>query len=150
MKRKLGTSKLDPNFIDLKETIQQIIEDIRKSNPSLLKKSPFELQFGRKPNTKWSQALYNVVQPDTSAQGLQRNLLLPDQIASQDYSRDCAKVVPRGSASPTVAPRFKPMFSLDGNVNPTRRWLNSPGRQTSGRSLSAISHRMVENGSSEN
>ena len=60
------------------------------------------------------------------------------------------KIVPRGSASPTVAPRFKPMFSLDGNVNPTRRWLNSPGRQTSGRSLSAISHRMVENGSSEN
>ena len=47
---------------------------------------------------------------------LERNLLTPDQIASQDYSRDRAKVVPRGSTSPAVRPRFKPLFSLDGNV----------------------------------
>ena len=25
-------------------------------------------------------------------------------------------MVPRGSASPTITPRFKPMFSLDRNV----------------------------------
>ena len=62
------------------------------------------------------QAFKNVVQPDTSTQGLERNLLAPDHIASQDYSRDRAKVVPRGSSSPTVPPRFKPFFSLDGNV----------------------------------
>ena len=80
------------------------------------KKSPFEIHFGRKPNTEWSQAFINVVQPDTPAQGLERNLLTPDQIASQDYSRDRAKVVSRGSTSPTVGPRFKPLFSLDGNV----------------------------------
>ena len=58
----------------------------------------------------------NVVQPDTSAQGLERNLLTPDQIASQDYGRNRAKIVPRGSTSHTVAPRFKPLFSLDENV----------------------------------
>ena len=116
IKRKLGAAKLDPNFKNFKETIQQIIEDIRKSNHSVLKKSPFELRFGRKLNTEWSQAFNNVVQPDTSAQGLERNLLIPNQIASQDYSRDRSKVVPRGSTSPTVPPGFKPLFSLDGNV----------------------------------
>ena len=80
---------------------------------------PFGLNFGRKPNTEWSQALYKVVQPDTLAQGLQRNLLTSDQIASQGYSRDRAKAVTRGSASPKVAPRFKPIFSLDANVEDT-------------------------------
>ena len=116
IKRKLGTEKLDPNFANFKEVLHQIVEDIRKSNHSTLKKSPFELHFGRKPNTEWSQAFHNVVNSDTSAQRLERNLLTPDQIASQDYSRDRAKVVPRGSASPQIAPRFNPMFSLEGNV----------------------------------
>ena len=82
----------------------------------MLKKLPFELHFGRKPNNEWSQAYQNVVHSDTSAQRLERNLLTPDQIASQDYSRDRAKVVPRGSASPTINPRFKPMFSLEDNI----------------------------------
>ena len=50
------------------------------------------------------------------AQKLERNLLTPDQNVSQDYSRDRAKVVPRGSNSPQIAPRFNPMFSLQGNV----------------------------------
>ena len=116
IKRKLGVAKLDPNFKNLKDTIHQIFEDIRKSNHSLLKKSPFELHFGRKPNTVWSQARNIVVQSDTLAQGLERNLLTPDQIASNDYNRDRAKVVPRGSSSPTLPTRFKPLFSLDRNV----------------------------------
>ena len=38
IKRKLGFAKLDPNFGKFKETIQQIVEDIRKSNHSVLKK----------------------------------------------------------------------------------------------------------------
>ena len=42
--------------------------------------------------------------------------MTPDQIASQDYSRDRAKVVPRGSLSPQISPRFNPMFSLEGNI----------------------------------
>ena len=106
----MGTAKLDPNFDTFKEILHRIIEDMRKSNHSVLKKSPFELHFGRKPNTECSQAFLNVVNPDTSAQKLERNLLTPDQIASQDYSRDRAKMVPRGSASPPIAPRFKPCF----------------------------------------
>ena len=116
IKRKLVVAKLDPNVKKFKETIQQILEDIRKSNHSVLKKSPFELHFGPKPNTEWSQARNNVVKTDNSAQGLERNLLTPDQIVSQAYSRDRAKIVPRGSTSPTDPPRYKPLFSLDGNV----------------------------------
>ena len=59
--RKLGTAKLDPNFGNFKETIQEIVENIRKGKNSVLKKSPFELHFGRKPNTEWSQAYHNIV-----------------------------------------------------------------------------------------
>ena len=116
IKRKLGTEQLDPNFGNFKEVLHRIIEDIRKSNHSTLKKSPFEMHFGRKPNTAWSQAFHNVVHSDTSAKRLERNLLTPDQIASQDYSRGRAKVVPRGSLSPQIAPRFNSMFSLEGNI----------------------------------
>ena len=116
IKRKLGVAKLDPNFKNLKDTSHQIFEDIRKSNHSVLKKSPFELHFGRKPNTVWSQARNNAVQSDTSAQGLELNLVTPDQIASNDYSRDRAKVGHHCSSSPTLPTRFKPLFSLDGNV----------------------------------
>ena len=52
IKRKLDTAKLDPNFGNFKETIQQIIKHIRKSNHSVLRKSPFELHFGRKRKTE--------------------------------------------------------------------------------------------------
>ena len=116
IKRKLGTEQQDPNFGNFKEVLYRIIEDIRKNNHSTLKKSPFEMHFGRKPNTEWSQAFYNIVNSDSSAQRLERNLLTPDQIASQDYSRDRVKVVPRGSLSPQITPRFNPMFSLEGNI----------------------------------
>ena len=40
-KRNLGTAKLDPNFDNFKEILHGIIEDIRKSNHSIVKKSPF-------------------------------------------------------------------------------------------------------------
>ena len=52
IKRKLGVAKLDLNFKNFKETIEQILEEIRKSNHSVLMKSPFELHFGLKPNTE--------------------------------------------------------------------------------------------------
>ena len=51
IKRKLGVAKLDPKFKNFKDAIHQILQDIRKSNHSVLMKSPFELYFGRKPNT---------------------------------------------------------------------------------------------------
>ena len=111
IKRKLGTAKLDPNFVSLKSTIQQIIEEIRKSKRAVLKKSPFELHFGREPNSEWSQAYRNFVNNASSAQGLERNLLTPHQIAIRDYGRDRAKLVLRGSTSPFINPRFRPITS---------------------------------------
>ena len=85
IKWKLGTEKLDPLTLG---TEKQIIDDIRKTKHSTLKFSPFELHFGRKPNTEFSSARDNVVQSPTSAQGLERNLPTPEQQSSQDYSRD--------------------------------------------------------------
>ena len=67
IKRKLGTEQLDPNFGNFKEVLHRIIEDIRKNNHSTLKKSPFEMHFGRMPNTEWSQAFLNIVNSDSSA-----------------------------------------------------------------------------------
>ena len=87
IKRKLGTEKLDPNFKNLKSTLQQNIDDVRKTKHSTLKISPFELRYGRKPNTEFSTARDNLVHSPTSAQGLERNLLTPEHRSSQDYSR---------------------------------------------------------------
>ena len=117
IKRKLGTEKLDPNFKNLKSTLQQTIDDIRKTKHSTLKVSPFELHFGRKPNTEFSLARDNVVHSSTSAQGLERNLLTPEQRSSQDYSRDRAKVVPRGAShSPEIPYKFKPLFGVGERI----------------------------------
>ena len=112
IKWKLGTEKLDPNFGNQKSTLQQILEDSRKPKFSVLKKSPFELYFGRKPNTEFSQAINNILTHDNLAQGFERNLLTPAHIPSQNYSQDRVKVVPRGSSSTHVTPRFDPMFSV--------------------------------------
>ena len=108
---------MDPNFKNLKSTLQQIIDDVWKVKHSTLKVSPFELHFGRKPNTEFSLARANVVHSPTSAQGLERNLLTPEQQSSQDYSRDRAKVVPRGAShTPEIPCKFKPLFGVGEHI----------------------------------
>ena len=98
-------------------TLQQINDDIRKSKHFTLKMSSFELHFGRKPNTEFSIARDNVVHSPTSEQGLERNLLTPEQRSSQDYSRDRAKFVPRGAShSPDIPCRCKPLFGVGNRV----------------------------------
>ena len=117
IKRKLGTERLDPNFKNLKSTLQQIVDDIRKTNHASLKLSPFELHFWRQPITEFSIARDNVVLSPTSAQGLERNLLTPEQRSSQDYSRDRAKVVPRGAShSPDIHFKLKPLFRVGSRI----------------------------------
>ena len=82
-----------------------------------MKLSPFELHFGRKPNTEFSLARDNVVHSRTSAQGLERNLLTPEQQSSQEYSRDRSKVVPRGgSHSPEIPCKFKRLFGVGERI----------------------------------
>ena len=39
IKRKLGTEKLDPSFKNLKSTLQQIVDDIRKTKHATFKKN---------------------------------------------------------------------------------------------------------------
>ena len=97
----------------MKSTLQQIVDDIRKTNHATLKKSPFKLHYGRKPNTEFSLARDNVVHSPTSAQGLERTLLTPEQRSSRDYSRDSAKVVPRGAShGPDIPFKFNPLFGV--------------------------------------
>ena len=58
-----------------------------------------------------------IVHSPTSAQGLERNLLTPEQRSSQDYSRDRAKVVPRGAShSPEIPCKFKPLFDVGERI----------------------------------
>ena len=45
IKRKLGTGKLDASFNNLKSTVQQIVDDIRKSKYAVLKKIAFRASF---------------------------------------------------------------------------------------------------------
>ena len=45
---------LDPNFEGIQSAGKSILEDIQITRHSTLKKSPFELHYGRKPNTEWS------------------------------------------------------------------------------------------------
>ena len=76
-----------------------------------------QLLFGRKSNTERSVAFNNITTHDTLAHRLEKNLLTTAQIASQYYSRDRVKVVPRGSSSPHESPTFDPMFSVGSKVS---------------------------------
>ena len=46
--------QLDPNFKDTQSAVKSILEDFRITRHSILKKSPIEFHYGRKPNTEWS------------------------------------------------------------------------------------------------
>ena len=85
--------------------------------------------------------------------GFSRVIMLLNLIPQpRDYSRDRAKVVPRGSTSPTVPPRFKPLFSLDGNVEDSEPYkaLAELARDpvNNGLNSNAIFHRIGEKRSS--
>ena len=69
--------------------------------------SPFELHFGRPPNTELSIAadrLSSGIHLDN--QRLERDLLTPEQRREQCDSRPRIKVVKKGQSSPTVSPHF--------------------------------------------
>ena len=148
IKRKLGTEKLDPNFDNFKENLHRMLEDIRKSNHSVLKKSPFELHFGRKPNTEWSQDFQNVVNSDTSAQRLEHNLLTPDQIASRTtvviVPRWCREEVPALRLPHVSTPCFLCRVMLL-RVSLTKRYLILLGRPIYGHRIRETFRRMGAN-----
>ena len=66
---------------------------------------------------KFSLARDNDVHSRFSAQGLERNLLTREQLTSQDFSRDMAKVVTRGvSDCPDISFKFKLLFGVGNRV----------------------------------
>ena len=107
IKRRLGASRLSSDFSNVQDTLRNIIEDIRVTKNSVTGVSPFELHFGRPPNTELSIAaerLSSGVHLDN--QQLERDLLTPEQRREQCDSRPRIKVVRKGQSSPTVSPHF--------------------------------------------
>ena len=107
IKRRLGASQLSSDFYNVQDTLRNIIEDIRVTKNSVTGVSPFELHFGRPPNTELSTAadrLSSGIHLDN--QRLERDLLTPEQRREQCDSRPRIKVVKKGQSSPTVSPHF--------------------------------------------
>ena len=72
---------LDPNFEDIQTAVKSFLEDIRTSRHSILKKSLFELHFGRKPNTEWSNFRDKLkCSVNQDQQRLERSLLKPEKM----------------------------------------------------------------------
>ena len=93
--------QLDPNFEDIQTAVKSILEDI-------LKKTPFELHFGRKPNTEWSNFRDKLKSSlNLDQQRLERSLLKPEEMRESADSRTRMKVVKKGMASRDVSPKLK-------------------------------------------
>ena len=107
IKRKLGTEAFSPQYKGLNHVLHTILDDLRKSKHAILKKSPFEVHFGRKPNTEFSLARDKILANASDQSSLARSLLKPQNRHSQDYSLDRVKVVKSGLHSPDVPLRFK-------------------------------------------
>ena len=106
IKRRLGALRLSSDFSNVQDTLRNIIEDIRITKNSVTGVSPFELNFGRPPNTELSIAadsLSTGVNLD-NLDKLERDLLTPEQRREQCDSRPRIKLVKKGHSSPTVSP----------------------------------------------
>ena len=105
IKRHLGASRLSSDFSNVQDTLRNIIEDIRITKNSVTGVSPFELHFGRPPNTELSIAAERLsTGVNLDNQPLERELLTPEQRREQCDSRPRIKVVRKGQSSPTVSP----------------------------------------------
>ena len=107
IKRKLVTMQQNPNFTDIQSAVKLIIGDIRVVKHSLLKKSPFELHFGRKPNTCFS-LLRDKLLDNLDCDNLEKNMLTPEQMRKTSDSRTRFKEVHKEETSRSVSPKFRP------------------------------------------
>ena len=87
--------------------VHTILDDLRKSKHGILKKSPFDVHFGRKLKTEFSLARDKILANASDQSSFARSPLKPEDRHSQDYSLDRVKVVKRGNHSPGVPLRFK-------------------------------------------
>ena len=78
--RRLGASRLSSDFSNVQGTLRNIIEDIRITKNSVTGVSPFELHFGRPPNTELSLAAERLsTRVNLDNQQLERDLLSTEQ-----------------------------------------------------------------------
>ena len=107
IKRRLGASRLSSDFSNVQDTLRNFFEDIRITKNSVTGVSPFELHFGRPPNTDLSIAAERLsTGVNLDNQQLERDLLTPEQRREQCDSRPRIKLVKKGQSSPTVSPYF--------------------------------------------
>ena len=107
IKHHLGASPLSSDFSNVQDKLRNIIEDIRITKNSVTGVSPFELYFGRTPNTELSIAAEHLsTGVNLDNQQLERDLLTPEQRREQCDSRPRIKLVKKGQSSPTVSPYF--------------------------------------------
>ena len=104
---RLGASCLSPDFANIQDTLRSIVEDIRVTKNSVTRVSPFELHFGRPPNTELSLAAERLsTRVNLENQQLERGLLTTEQRREQCDSRHRVKLVKKGQSSPAVSPYF--------------------------------------------
>ena len=107
IKRKLGVMQLEKNPTSIESALKTLIEDIIINKNSVTNFSPFELQFGRKPNSEWSlmsEKLKSNLFLDSK--NLERDVLTAEQRRKNCDSRERVKIVMKGSRSPDITPRF--------------------------------------------
>ena len=107
IKRKLRTEAFSPQYKGLNSVLHTILDNLRKFKHATLKKSPFEVHFGRTPNTEISLARHKIFANASDQSSLARSLLKPEDRHSQDYSLERVKMVKCGNHSPDMSFRFK-------------------------------------------
>ena len=79
IKRRLGASRLNPDFSNVHDTIRHFFEDIRVTIKSVTGFPPFELHFGRPPNAELSLAAERL----SSRVNLDNQQLEPDLLTAE-------------------------------------------------------------------
>ena len=110
IKRRLGVN-LNENNNDLNKTIVEILESLRTSKQATTKKSPFELHFGRKPNTLMSNTIVKLSVLDKN--NIERPLLSREDTKSNHYSKDRLTVVEKGRSESEARPLFPKSVSRE-------------------------------------
>ena len=100
--------QLDPNFKDTQSAVKSILEDFRITRQCILKNSPIEFHYGRKPNTEWSNFRDKLILSlNPYHRKLERSMLKPEEMRESAESRTRLKVVKKGMVSRDVSQKLK-------------------------------------------
>ena len=113
IKRRLATCQVSDKS-DIQAALTKILHKLRITKCRSINMSPFEKQFGRKPNTVFTNTLAKLGISDIS---LARSLLKHDDRDSDAYSKDRLKVVRRGEHSPDILPLHPRSVPTDVHIH---------------------------------